>query len=293
MHRESHTQGVKSLLIAITITISFFVLELIGATLTNSLTLLTDAWHMLNDVIALFFALAAAWFARRPATAQRTYGYYRAEILAGFLNGVFLWAIVIYIFIEAFNRFQQPVEVQSLGMLVIAFLGLGANGLSALVLSRSRTGSMNVKGAFQHVMADTLGSVGTISAGIIMYFTGWYQADPIISVLIGILIFYSSGKLIRDSVNVLLEGAPSHIDVENLEQRLMEIEGVKAIHDLHVWCISTQKLCCMSAHIVMKEGTDRKKLTSKLITVLKTEFEIDHPTLQIETEGYPKAESEH
>jgi len=178
-------------------------------------------------------------------------------------------------------------------MLVIAVFGLAANGLSAIVLSRSKDESLNVKGAFLHVVADTLGSVGAISAGLIMYFTGWYQADPLISMMIGVLIFYSSGKLIRDSINVLLEGVPPNIDVNALERRIVELKSVKGVHDLHVWCITPTKMCLMSGHVVVKKGTNRKKLISTLINVLREEFGIDHTTIQLEDEGYPKAANEH
>ncbi len=295
MHEHLHPQrGTRYLGIALGITISFFIIELVGGILTNSLALLTDAWHMLNDVLALSFGLIAAWLALRPITVKRTYGYYRAEILAAFLNGIFLWAIVVFIFYQAIQRIQQPdFEVQSLNMLVIAVLGLVANGLSAVVLSRSKDESLNVRGAFLHVVADTLGSVGAISAGLIMYFTEWYQADPLISMMIGVLIFYSSGKLIRDSLNVLLEGVPSNIDVSAVERRIVELKGVRGVHDLHVWCITPTKMCLMSGHVVVKKGTNRKKLISTLINVLKEEFGIDHTTIQLEDEGYPKAASEH
>jgi len=291
--RHQPLSGTKYLAIALGITISFFVVELVGGILTNSLALFTDAWHMLNDVLALVFALVAAWFAQRPITAKRTYGYYRAEILAAFLNGVFLWAVVVYIFYEALLRFQQPAQVQSLSMLIIAVLGLIANGLSAVVLSRSRDESLNIRGAFLHVVADTLGSLGAISAGLIMFFTGWYQADPLISMMIGVLIFYNSGKLIRDSLNVLLEGAPAHIDVSKMERRIVEVKGVKGVHDLHVWCMTPTKMCCMSSHVVVEEGTDKKALTSTLIHILEEEFGIDHTTIQLEDEGYPKSPGEH
>jgi len=294
MHEHLHPlRGARYLGIALGITISFFIIELVGGILTNSLALLTDAWHMLNDVFALGFALVAAWLALRPVSVKRTYGYYRTEILAAFLNGIFLWAVVVFIFYEALQRIQQPAKVESLNMLIIAVLGLIANGLSAVTLSRSRDESLNVKGAFIHVVADTLGSIGAISAGLIMFFARWYQADPLISMMIGILIFYSSGKLIRDSMNVLLEGVPSHIDVSALERRIVELKDVRDVHDLHVWCITPTKMCCMSGHVVVKKGTNRKKLTTTLINMLKEEFGIDHTTIQLEDEGYPKAVGEH
>jgi len=248
---------------------------------------------MLTDVSALSYALIAAWLVQRPVSLKRTYGYYRVEILSAFLNGIFLWAVVIFIIYEALQRIQQPTSVQSLNMLIIAALGLMANGLVAVSLSKSRNESLNIKGAFLHVLADILGSVGAISAGLVMFFTGWYQADPIVSIMIGVLVFYSSGTLVRDSVNVLLEGVPPHIDVRALERRIAGTDGVSNVHDLHVWSISDIKMCCMSAHVVAEEGRDRKELLAKLINILKEEYGIDHTTIQLEGEDYPKAAGEH
>jgi cobalt-zinc-cadmium efflux system protein len=287
------SRSTRYLGIALGITVFFFIVELFGGLITNSLALLTDAWHMLNDILALVFALIAAWLALRPATMNKTYGYYRAEILAAFLNGIFLWAVAVFILYEAIQRIQQPIPVESLNMLIIAVLGLMANGLAAVALSKSKDASLNVKGAFLHVVADTLGSVGAISAGLIMVFTEWYLADSLISIMISIMIFYSSGKLVRDSLNVLLEGVPSHIDVSTLERRIIEVRGVRDVHDLHVWCITPTKMCCMSGHVVVEERADRKKLITTLIDMLKKEFGIDHTTIQIEDEGYPKAAGEH
>lgn len=288
-----HPLGAKYLGVALGITISFFVVELVGGMLTNSLALLTDAWHMLNHVLALVFAFAAAWIAQRPVTVKRTYGYYRAEILAAFLNGIFLWAVAGFIFYEAILRIQRPPEVESVNMLIIAFLGLIANGLSALILLRSKDESLNIKGAFLHVVVDILGSIAAIFGGLVMVFTGLFVADPLISMIISVLIFYSSGKLVRDSVNVLLEGVPSHIDVSAVKRRIVELEGVEDVHDLHVWCITPTKMCCMSSHVVVEKGTDRRKLIATLINILKNEFGIDHTTIQLEDEGYPRAMGEH
>jgi cobalt-zinc-cadmium efflux system protein len=281
------------LAVAVGITASFFVIELLGGILTNSLALQTDAFHMLTDVVALVYALFAAWLAQRPVSLRRTYGYYRVEILSAFLNGILLWAVVIFVFYEAIQRIQHPSDVQSLNMLVIAVLGLVANGLVAVALSRSRNASLNLKGAFLHVIADALGSVGAISAGLIMLFTGWYQADPIASIMIGVLVFFSSGKLVRDSVNILLEGVPSHVDVSALEQRILGMKGVKDIHDLHVWSIADTKMCCMSSHVVVDDDTNGRQLVTELIRILKEEFGIDHTTFQLEDENYPKAAGEH
>ena len=286
-------KGTRYLAIALAITISFFVIELIGGLTTNSLALLTDAWHMLNDVLALGFALVAAWLALRPISTERTYGYYRIEILAALFNGVLLWVVVVILFYRAIQRILQPAPVDSLIMLIIAVFGLIANGLAAITLSRSSEESLNVRGAFLHVVADTFGSIGAIFAGLVMFFTEWYLADPLISMFIGVLIFYSSGKLIRESLNVLLEGVPSHIDLKGLERRMREVQGVQGVHDLHVWCITPTRLCCMTGHVIVNEATNRKRLMATLITVLKKEFGIDHTTIQLEDKGYPKAESEH
>ncbi len=286
-------RGARSLGIALGITMSFFVVELVGGFLTNSLALLTDAWHMINDVLALGFALLAAWLALRPISTKRTYGYHRIEILAALFNSIFLWVVVAILFYSAVQRILQPAPVDRLTMLIIAAFGLIANGLAAITLSRSREESLNIRGAFLHVIADTFGSIGAIFAGLVMLFTEWYLADPLTSIFIGVLILYSSGKLIRDSLNVLLEGVPSHIDLSALERRMLEVEGVQGVHDLHVWCITPTKMCCMSGHVVVNEGIDRKRLTATLINVLKKEFGIDHTTIQLEDEGYPKAEGEH
>ncbi len=290
---HSHASTTKALVAAVGITASFFFIELVGGILTNSLALQTDAFHMLTDVVALAYALVAVRLAQRPVSLRRTYGYYRVEILSAFLNGILLWAVVIFVFYEAIQRIQYPSNVQSLNMLIIAVLGLVANGLVAATLSRSRNTSLNLKGAFLHVVADVLGSVGAISAGIIMFFTGWYQADPIASIMIGVLVFYSSGKLVRDSVNVLLEGVPGHIDVSAVERRILGMKGVKNVHDLHVWSIADTKMCCMSSHVVVEDDTNGKDLVTKLIHILKEEFGIDHTTFQLEDESYPKAAGEH
>ncbi len=294
MHEHIHpVKGTRYLGFALGITIIFFVIELIGGIVTNSLALLTDAWHMFNHILALVFAFLAAWLAQRPISMKRTYGYHRAEILAAFLNGIFLWAVGIYILYQAFLRLHNPEEVESLNMLIIAVLGLAANGLAAMALSRSKDHSLNIKGAFLHVAADTLGSLGAISAGLVMFFTGWFLADPLISIMIAALIFFSSGSLVRDSVNVLLEGVPSHINVSALERRINGIKGVREVHDLHVWCITPTKMCCMSSHVVVDVGIDKRELMTRLINMLKEEFGIDHTTIQLEDEGYPKATGEH
>ncbi len=294
MHEASHLHtDTRLLTLAATITVSFFFIELIGGILTNSLVLLADAWHMLNDCFALVFALAAALITQRPLDERKTFGYHRAEILAAFLNGILLWVVMGFIFYEAIQRIQHPAVVDTLDMLVIAISGFVANGLSAFVLSKSRSESLNIRGAFLHVLADLLGSIVAILAGLIMFLTGFYQIDPLTSMIVGALILFSSWKLVRESLNVLLEGVPYSIDLNQVEQKIKSLKGVKEVHDLHVWCITPVKMCALSCHVVVEEGTNSRKLMSNMISMLKDEFGIDHTTIQLEDEGYPKAASEH
>lgn len=278
---------------ALVLTLAFFFVELAGGYLTNSLALVADSWHMLNDAFALGFAVVAAWIAERPNDVRKTYGYYRAEILAAFLNGLLLFVIVAFICYNAVLRFGSPEAVASGEMLIIALLGLGVNGFSAFVLSRAGSESLNVRGAFLHVASDALGSAAVIAAGLIVLLTGWVQADPLFSVLVGALIFYGAFKLVRESANVLLEGVPRGIHLDKVEQRIREQNGVVELHDLHVWCLTPTHICALTCHVVVKADIDRRKLTADLIAMLDTEFGIDHTTIQLEDEGYPKATSEH
>lgn len=279
--------------LALSITLAFFFVELIGGYVTNSLALTADAWHMLNDAFALGFAVVAAWIAERPNDNRKTYGYYRAETLAAFLNGLLLWGVVAFIFYNAVERLQFPGAVASGEMLVIAVLGLIVNGLSAFVLSRVKSDSLNVRGAFLHVVSDALGSVAVIVAGLIIMFTGWVQADPAFSMLVGVLIFYGASKLVRESANVLLEGVPRDIDVGQVEKRILAQDGVIGVHDLHVWCMTPTRICALSCHVVVKADVDKRALVADLIAMLDDDFGIDHTTIQVEDEGYPKAVSEH
>ncbi|MCX8189253.1 MAG: cation diffusion facilitator family transporter [Nitrososphaeria archaeon] len=285
--------GLVALKISFTLTLIFFFVELFGGLLFNSLALIGDAWHMLNDVFALFFALLASWVARRPLNERKTFGYYRSEVVAAFLNGVLLCAVVIFLFYEAYLRLMNPVHVEGFGMLVVSLLGFFANGLSAYVLHKSEGESLNVKGAFLHVIADMFGSIGAISAALIIYFTGWVLADSIISIFIGLLILYGSAKLIHESLNVLLEGVPSHINLKSVEEKILGEYGVESVHDLHVWCVTPDKMCILTAHVVVGDKVDQKRLLSKLLDGLKKDFGIDHVTIQFETKDFPKAANEH
>jgi cobalt-zinc-cadmium efflux system protein len=288
-HNHGHNQrvGSRELRITLAITATYMIAEVIGGYLTHSLALLADAGHMLSDVGSLALSLIAMRFAAKPRTQQMTYGYYRAEILAALLNSVTLVVISIFIFYEAIARFQSPPEVQSIPMLAVAIVGLVLNLFSAFILSRKKDVSLNVKGAFLHVLADTLGSVGAIAAGIVMVTTGWYLADPIISVLIAMLIVFSSWRLLKESVTVLMEGTPLHIDLNEIENAIKNVDGVLEVHDLHVWTV-TSGFEAVSAHILVENCSsmqDSGRVLSAVRQLIHDRLGIDHATIQIEGQG--------
>jgi len=273
----------RPLAIALVITAVFLVAEVIGGLLTNSLALLADAGHMATDVAALALALFAVWLARRPATPQRSFGFYRVEILAALVNAATLVAISFYIFWEAFQRLGEPPEVDSGPMLMVAIAGLGANAASAWVLMRGggHQESLNIRGAFLHVIGDMLGSVGAIIAALVMLATGWYLADPILSAGIGLLILWSSWRLMRESVEVLLEATPSTISSREVQQAVAEVDGVVGVHDLHIWTV-TSGLIAMSGHIEVTGEREWASLLVELTDLLRDRFGIAHVTLQPE-----------
>lgn len=266
----------------------YMVAELVGGLLTNSLALLADAGHMLSDVAALALSLFALWIAERPSGPQRSFGYYRAEILAALVNGATLIAISFYVFIEAYHRFRQPLEVQGAAMLAVAFGGLIVNLFGLWLLNEGRAGNLNVRGAWLHVLTDALGSVGAIMAAVLIWAFGWEWADPLASILIGLLVMYSSWRLLVESVYVLLESAPSGIDVDRVRQSMQETPGVLAVHDLHVWTI-TSGMDCLSAHVVAMDGQLHAALLRVLRERMHEQFGIDHMTIQIEPEGFEES----
>ena len=267
--------------IALAITGAWFLLELAGGLYTNSLALLADAAHMLTDVAALGLSLFAVKIAARPATHQKTYGYLRAEILAALANGVFLVLISLYICYEAYERFSAPPEVKSIPMLVVAGSGLIANLATAALLYGSQHDSLNLRGAFLHVVGDTLGSVGAIAAGIAMVAWHWYLADPIASVLVSVLVLYSAWQLVRESVDVLLEAVPSHISIPAILADLGSVHGVLSVHDLHVWSI-TSGMPAMSCHVVLRPGFEDPGVLEELSRLMREKYGIEHTTIQIE-----------
>ncbi len=278
MERHTETQRLK---IALAISFIYFFAELIGGFLTNSLALLSDAGHMLSDIAALALSLFAFRIAKRPATLSSTYGYHRVEILAALFNGLMLWLIVGIIFGAAYSRFFNPPVVASYGMMIVASLGLVVNIVAGAVLYGSHHHNLNLRGAFLHVVSDALGSVGAIVAGLIMLFTGWYVADPVISILIGLLILHSSWSLIKESFSVLMQAVPKGIQLEDVRKTIEEVEGVGAVHDLHVWAV-TSDIFTLSAHAVIENGGDFHAVLNGIEEILKERFNIEHTTIQLE-----------
>src|SRR5881296_535728 len=284
MHPREHGghSADSSLKAALFITATFLVTEFIGAIYTNSLALLADAGHMLTDVAALSLSLFAMRFAPRRATPRKTYGFYRVEILAALLNGVFLVLVALYIFYEAYHRVLNPQAVKADWMLLVAVIGLLANIASAYILFGKHHESLNVRGAFFHVLSDAIGSVGAILASIAILASGYQIADPSISILVAILILWSSWILIRDAVDILLEGTPSHINIVSLREQLGRVDGVESVHDLHVWTL-TSGVLAMSCHVVAEnKSLDRTGLLSRVSGIARQRFQIDHTTIQIE-----------
>ena len=273
----------KPLAIALAITTAFLIVEIIGGLLTNSLALLADAGHMATDAAALGLALFAIWLARRPATLRRSFGYYRAEILAALLNAATLVALSVYIFWEAFQRIGKPPEIDSGPMLLVAIAGLLANAASAWVLMRGggHQENLNTRGAWLHVIGDMLGSVGAIVAALVMMGTGWYLADPLLSAGIGLLILRGSWRLLVESVDVLMEATPRNIDVEQLKRAVQEIEGVENMHDVHVRTV-TSGLVALSGHVEVTGSRPWHEVLLQMNAVMQERFGIAHVTLQPE-----------
>ena len=274
----------RPLAIALAITFFYFVVEVAGGILTNSLALLSDAGHMLSDIAALGLSLFAFQISRRPATQQKTFGYHRLGIVAALVNGLVLWLIVGVIFHEAYQRFFTPPEVQSLGMLIIATTGLGVNIAAGFILYRSHHESLNVHSAFLHVVGDALGSVGAIIAALVMLSTGWYLADPLISFLIGGLILYTSWGLIKESADILMQSVPRGIVLDEVQNAMESVSGVLKVHDLHVWSV-TSGVFTLRAHAVINGDRDFHQVLSEMEKALSEKFDIRHTTIQLETKS--------
>jgi cobalt-zinc-cadmium efflux system protein len=271
---------------ALSINAVFLLVELVGGILTHSLALLADSGHMFTDVAALGLALFVAHLAKRPATAERTFGLLRAEVLGAFINGAILMLIVGLIFWESFRRFGHPETIDGPAMLFVAILGLMANLASAMILAKGREENVNMQGAFLHMVADALGSVGAILAGLVIWLSGWYPVDSIASIVIGLLILWSSWDFIKRTVNILLEATPEHIDYEEVKDALESLEHVDRVHDLHIWTI-TSGMPVISAHMRLAscccDINHWQDCLGEAQRLLEDRFGITHTTLQIES----------
>ncbi len=271
--------------VALGLAATYMIAEVIGGLWTGSLALLADAGHMLSDVVALSLSVLAIRLARRPATAQQTYGHHRTEILAALAHGLLLVGVAVYIVTEAAERIQSPQPILGGPMLVIASGGLAVNLVGLWVLSEGRHHSLNVRGAWLHVLSDALGSIGAITAGALVWRFGWYWADPVASALIALLVVYSAWALLREAAAVLMEWAPGHVDVQQVEGCIAALPGVLAVHDLHVWTISNG-MVALSGHVVAQNSTGHGKLLQEISDLLHRRFEISHATIQIEPEDF-------
>jgi cobalt-zinc-cadmium efflux system protein len=270
----------------LTLTLAFTAVEVVGGMLTGSLALLADAAHMLSDNAALAIALFAVWLAGRPSTPERSFGYQRAEILAALVNGVVLVALAIWIFVEAWGRLSDPPEVLAGWVAVVAVAGLAVNLAAAAILHRGGHDTLNMRAALRHVLADAVGSVGVFVAAFVILVTGWGYADPLAGIAIALLVLASSWSVLRDSVNILLEGAPKGTDARGLGRRMAEVPGVVDVHDLHVWTI-TSGFPALSAHVLVERGEDCHARRRELEEILLREYGIEHTTLQVDHVAAP------
>lgn len=286
VHRHGRAaESGRRLGIVLALTAVYMIAEAAGGWWTGSLALLADAGHMLTDTAALTLALMAVFFSARPATQRKTYGYYRLEILAALINGVALVLISLLVFYEAYRRWASPPHVRSVAMVLVAGGGLLVNLICVRLLARDREEDLNVRGAWLHVIADALGSIAAITAGALMTVFGWYAADPLFSAIIGLLIVWSSWKLIREAANVLLEGTPAHINLAAVEDAILDTSGVNDVHDLHVWTITSGREA-LSAHVIHAPAISQAVLLQELRAKLHERFGVDHLTLQMETPDF-------
>ncbi len=268
----------RALLIALVLTASFGVVEAIGGWIAGSLALLSDAGHMFTDAAALGLALFAQWVARRPPSHRASYGYARAEVLAAFVNALALLGLVAFIVIEAVRRLLAPQPVAGATVVVIGIAGLLVNLVSAWVLARAG-GSLNVRGALLHVMSDALGSLAAVVAGVVIVVTGWTPIDPMLSLLVSVLIVRSTWRLLAQSTGVLMEGVPAHLDYDEIGRALTRVDGIAAVHDLHVWQVTSER-AALSAHVLIREPAKWPQTLAAAQRILAERFRIDHVTLQ-------------
>jgi cobalt-zinc-cadmium efflux system protein len=283
---RAYASTLRNMLAVLLITAGVMVAEIIGGLLANSLALLSDAGHMLTDILALGMSLAAMRFAQRPPTSSKTFGLYRLEILAAFFNGMLLLFISFYIFYEAYHRLVEPREIKGLFMLGVAVIGLLANGVGILILRKSALKNLNVKSAFFHVVGDTISSGGVILGGLVIIYTGWYMIDSLIGIFIGLLILRGAYGLVKESIDIFLEATPKEIDMDKMVDDLLRIEGVKDVHHLHLWTI-TSGIYAMSAHVLIDDLLISKsnRILDEIERLLRAKYSMEHTTIQFESES--------
>ncbi len=293
-HSHNHAAGANSkmLAIALGLTTTFLIAELIGSFVFNSLALLSDATHMFTDSAALAIALAAVKIGQRPADDARTFGYRRFEILAATFNALLLFAVAGYILWEGIARFMKPTEIQSTGMLVVASAGLIINIIAMKLLSAGKDQSLNIKGAYLEVWADMLGSIGVIFGALVIIFTGWQWVDPLVAIGIGLWVLPRTWILLKSTTQILLEGVPRGIDLAELRAAISATPGVAGVHDLHVWSMTSDEHS-LSAHVELGVGADFEAVRSTVATMLHDRYEIEHATIQVEREACDDAAGLH
>lgn len=280
-HALPTSQNEKYIWVALGLTTLFLIVEVVGGLVTGSLALISDAAHMLTDTMALVIALVAIRIARKAPDAKRTFGYHRFEILAAAFNAALLFMVAMYILYEAYQRFRSPAEIQSTGMLVIAVFGLIVNLISMRLLSGGKDASLNVKGAYLEVWSDMLGSVGVIIGALVIRYTGWAWVDSVIAVLIGFWVLPRTWILLKESINILLEGVPKGMDIEKVQAALRAVPGILSVHDFHLWAVTSGK-ASLTAHVVYDPAYSTEQLLPALKEILASQFAVYHTTLQFE-----------
>jgi len=275
----SHSHDIKALKISLILTSIYFIVEALAGFLTNSLSLLSDAGHMLSDILALGVSLYAAVVVKRAPTAEKSYGYLRTEVLAALFNGLVLFLMNGLIYYEAITRLFHPEAVNGSGVILVGGVGLAVNVISAWVLHGHQ--DLNVRGAYYHVVSDALGSVGALISGVLIYFTKLTIFDPILSILIGALVLHSAWRLIREAIDILMESVPKHLNLTDIREAVTELKGVVGIHDLHIWSIGSQ-MHALSAHIKIRPDSDPVDVRTRVENLLQNNFHLEHTTLQVE-----------
>lgn len=284
-HHHNHAKeinNIKALLFAFVLTMIFMIVEFIGGYLSKSLALISDAGHMLSDVVSLGIAIWAIKQGQKISDLSKTFGYKRTEVIAAFVNGITLVAISVLILKEGLERFFNPIQINQEQLILIASLGLLVNIIVAFTLFKNSKENINIKGAFLHVISDMLGSIGAIIAGFIIKYTGWIYVDPMISIIIAFLILYSSFSIIKETYHTLMEGSPKHINFDDLIEKVKNVENVNDIHDLHIWSLNEDEVI-LTAHLIVEENVNNNLIISNVKKLLHDKFHVEHSTLELET----------